>query len=79
MQSCQTQAMLLLLLRAVGASFCDNESNLEKPAAKDLRGVTFAIHIHQLLILKSKCGNSITSLNDLIATVFIKTYSGLLD
>lgn len=79
MQSCRTQAMLLLLLRAVGASFCDNESHLEKPAAKDLRRVTFAVHIHQLLILKSKSGNLITSPNDFIATVFIKTYSGLLD
>lgn len=61
----------------VGANFCGYERNLEKPGAKHLRRVTFPIHLHQLLILKSRSDNLITNVHD-FAAVFIKTYSDLL-
>lgn len=56
----------------VGANFCGYERNLEKPGAKDLRGVTFPIHLHQILILKSESDNLITNVNDFTAHSFLQ-------
>lgn len=61
----------------VGANFCGYERNLGKPGANHLRRVTFPIHLHQLLILKSRSDNLITNVHDFTA-VFIKTYSDFL-
>lgn len=64
-----TQTTFLLLLVVIGTIFCGYERNLEKPG-KNMRGVIFPIHLHRLLILKSKSDNLITSVNDFSANNF---------
>lgn len=40
------------------------------PGAKDWRGVTFPIHLHQLLIMNSKTDNLISNVNDFTENSF---------
>lgn len=62
----------------VATNFWGYEGNLEEPGAKDWRGVTFPIHLHQLLIMKSKSDNLLAMLIISLRAVLIKTYNGLL-
>lgn len=59
-----------LLLMVLGTRFYGCEKNLEKPGAKDLRGMTSSIPLCGLLIPKSKSDNLMTSINDFIANSF---------
>lgn len=61
---------ILLLLGEVATNFCGYEGNLEKPGGKDWRGVTFPIHLHQLLIMKSESDNLISNVNDFTENSF---------